>query len=399
MGEEGLEPSSLAAHDFESCAYTNSATRPNEHHSDVVWSVSNSPQSGNMSCDTMPPMTRLLDSIFWVEVEKINPNPYQPRKEFDESKLKELSESIRMYGVLQPLVVTRQEVEHDDGGISTEYELIAGERRLRASKLAGLAQVPVVIRTGEENSQVKLELAIIENIQREDLNPVDRALAFKKLIEEFDLNQSEVAKKVGRSRVFVSNSLRLLALPDEICDAMRDGKITEGHGRSLLMINEKPEEQNTVFKEIMLKKLSVRDTERITRRLATDKIRKNHIDPKIIDLEKRLTESFGTRVEIHKREVGGRVVIDYFSPEDLEAIVARMRHEEALLQQAQHEAVGELKKETTEEDIPMPFEAPNEEGNEDDSSEEKEELVDDRSKEEQEEEDDPDLYAIKNFSL
>ena len=134
------------------------------------------------------------DSIFWVEVEKIKPNPYQPRKEFNQEALGALAESIRQYGVLQPLVVTRQEKQKPDGGIAVEYELIAGERRLRASRLAGVAQVPVVIRTGEDNSLMKLELAIIENLQREDLNPVDRARAFQRFVDEFNYKHIEIAK-------------------------------------------------------------------------------------------------------------------------------------------------------------------------------------------------------------
>ena len=127
------------------------------------------------------------NSIFWVELEKVVPNPFQPRREFDENKLKELAESIRMYGLLQPLTVTRKEIIRDDGSFTTEYELIAGERRLRASKLAGLTQVPVIIRSGEETEAMKLELAIIENLQREDLNAVDRALAFQQLVNQFGL--------------------------------------------------------------------------------------------------------------------------------------------------------------------------------------------------------------------
>jgi ParB family transcriptional regulator, chromosome partitioning protein len=152
------------------------------------------------------------DSIFWVEVEKIVPNPFQPRREFDEQKLQELAESVRMYGILQPLTVTRNEIQREDGTFYTEYELIAGERRLRASKLAGLSQVPVIIREGEDSEQEKLELAIIENLQREDLNAVDRALAFRQLADVFGLSHTQVAKKVGRSREYVSNSIRLLAL-------------------------------------------------------------------------------------------------------------------------------------------------------------------------------------------
>src|SRR3989344_5345769 len=169
------------------------------------------------------------DAIFWVDVDKVMPNPYQPRKEFDEIALSALAESIKQYGVLQALVVTRKEVYRDDGGISVEYELIAGERRLRASRLAGLKQVPVLIRAGEENDLMKLELAIIENVQREDLNSVERARAFKKLVDEFGFKHITIAQKIGKSREYVSNTLRLLSLPEEIQNAVSEGKITEGH--------------------------------------------------------------------------------------------------------------------------------------------------------------------------
>lgn len=317
----------------------------------------------------------MLDSIFWVEVEKIHPNPYQPRREFSEDKLKELSESIRMYGVLQPLVVTRKEIEHDDGGISTEYELIAGERRLRASRLAELSQVPVVIRTGEENDRVKLELAIIENLQREDLNPIDRALAFKQLTKQFGLLQSDIAKKMGCSTVYVSNSLRLLQLPEYILDGLREGKLTEGHARSLLMLSDRPEEQETIFKEVLLKKLSVREVERITRKIASDKIRKKNLDPELLELERKLTETFGTRVQIERRgENGGKLVIDYLEPEDIERILFKVEEERV---KHKEEAAG---------------------GDKSEPSVSEEEPVDDRSSEEKEE-DDSDLYALKNFSL
>lgn len=271
------------------------------------------------------------DSIFWVEVEKIVPNPYQPRREFDQSRLEELAESIRMYGVLQPLTVTRREIQRDDGAFYTEYELIAGERRLRASKLAGISLVPVIIREGEQNEQEKLELAIIENLQREDLNAVDRALAFQQLAESFALSHAQVAKKVGRSREYVSNSVRLLALPVNILDALRGGDLSEGHARTLLMLNDKPEEQETVFREVLLKKLSVREVERIARSIATDKVRKRdkNYDPDLIALEKKFTETLGTRVQIQKTDFGGKVTIDYFSPEDLTYMLERMKEDAA----------------------------------------------------------------------
>lgn len=266
------------------------------------------------------------DSIFWVEVEKIVPNPFQPRREFDESKLKELSESIRMYGILQPLTVTRREIQGEDGSFRSEYELIAGERRLRASKLAGLQIVPVIIRSGEQTEQEKLELAIIENLQREDLNAVDRALAFRQLADVFGLSHGQVAVKVGRSREYVSNSIRLLALPDYMLDALRTNDMSEGHARTLLMLNDRPEEQDVVFREILLKRLSVREVEKIARGIATEKVRKKElIDDGLLEMEKQFTNTLGTRVSITKTEFGGRLTIDYFSVEDLESMLERMK--------------------------------------------------------------------------
>ncbi len=268
------------------------------------------------------------DSIYWVEVEKIVPNPFQPRREFDEQKLKELSESVRMYGILQPLTVTRNEIQREDGTFYTEYELVAGERRLRASKLAGLSQVPVIIREGENNEQEKLELAIIENLQREDLNAVDRALAFRQLAEVFGLSHTQVAQKVGRSREYVSNSIRLLGLPECMLSALKRGEMTEGHARTLLMLNDRPEEQDVVFREILLKKLSVREVERIVRKIATDKVRKKNegeFDTELIEMEKRFMETLGTRVQIQKTDFGGKLTIDYFSVEDLEGMLLRMK--------------------------------------------------------------------------
>ena len=263
------------------------------------------------------------NSIFWIEVEKIKPNPYQPRREFDDARLKDLAESIRMYGILQPLVVTRTEVQKEDGGLSVEYELISGERRLRASKLAGVPSVPAIIRSNTDDARVKLELAIIENLQREDLNAVDRARSFKRLLEEFNLKHSQIAEKMGKSREYVSNTLRILALPEEILNALSEGKISEGHTRPLLMLIDRPAEQLTVFKEIMYKKLTVREAEAIARKIAYDKVRKKEYarDPELSDLEQKLTDSLGTRVHIERRENGGQLLIDFFSNEDLRMIL------------------------------------------------------------------------------
>lgn len=264
------------------------------------------------------------NSIFWIEVEKVVPNPFQPRREFDQAKLQELADSIRMYGILQPLVVTRREIISDNGAFTTEYELIAGERRLRASRLAGLSQVPVIIRSGEESQLMKLELAIIENLQREDLNAVDRALAFKQLAEQFGLAHGQVALKVGRSREYVSNSIRLLGLPETILNALRKNDISDGHARTLLMLNDRPTEQDVVFREILLKKLSVREVERIARKIASDKVRKKdwqNSDPELIEIERQFTETFGTRVQILKTDYGGKLTIDYFAAEDLRKLL------------------------------------------------------------------------------
>ena len=262
------------------------------------------------------------NSIFWIDVDKIKPNPYQPRREFDEERLGDLSESIRQYGILQPLTVSRVEIERPLGGIAVEYELIAGERRLRASKLAGLAQVPCIIRIGDD-SKAKLELAIIENLQREDLNPVDRAKSFQRLAEEFNLKHNEIGKKMSKSREYVSNTMRLLTLPQEILDALERGRISEGHTRPLLMLGDRPAEQITLFKEMLIRKMTVREAEGIARRIAYDKVRKKDKfhDPDIADMEGRLAESLGTRVHIEKKEVGGKILIDFFSYEELQGIL------------------------------------------------------------------------------
>ncbi len=266
------------------------------------------------------------NSIFWIDIDKIKPNPFQPRREFEPEALRALSESIKQYGVLQALVVTRKEIAREDG-LVVEYELIAGERRLRASKLAGLTQVPAIIRIGEQeekrNNLMKFELAIIENVQREDLNPVERAKAFRRLVDEFGFKHHHIAQKVGKSRVYVTNTMRILELPEEMLNALSEGKINEGHTRPLLMLSERPQEQRFLFQEIILKKMNVRDAEVAARRIAIEKIRKINasVDPEIIALEERFTESLGTKVRIEKKDNGGRLMIEFFSEGDLEDIL------------------------------------------------------------------------------
>lgn len=270
------------------------------------------------------------NSIFWVEVDKIKPNPFQPRREFDPVALQALADSIKQYGVLQALVVTRKDVMREDG-LGVEYELIAGERRLRASRLAGLSQVPVLIRMGEKDKNsddlMKLELAIIENVQREDLNPVERARAFKKLADEFGFKHHQIAQKIGKSRVYVTNTMRILDLPEDMLTALSEGKITEGHTRPLLMLVERPEEQKVLFKDILLHKMSVRDTETAARKIAIERVRrfKSDIDPTISAFEEKFTESLGTRVHIEKRDNGGKLMIEFFSYDDLEDLLKMLK--------------------------------------------------------------------------
>jgi len=339
-------------------------------------------------------MQQYHNSIFWVETDKIKPNPFQPRKEFDERALQDLADSIRQYGVLQPLVVTRREIESEDG-IAVEYELIAGERRLRASKLAKLPQVPVIIRATEDSDKEKLELAIIENLQREDLNPIDRANAFLKLHEEFKLTHGEIGKKMGKSREYVSNTLRLLSLPEEIRQALAEKKISEGHTRPLMMLVDRPAEQVTLFKEMVIKKLSVRESERIARGIATDKVRKKDydFDPTIASYQEKLSESLGTRVSIEKKEVGGKIVIDYFSPNDLQTILELLKSNENkgighMMEQYINMAPAGLP-EVRPEEVAAPVEPEMQTAA----------MLDDRDQVQTDEEENSDLYNINNFTI
>ncbi|MFZ3011800.1 MAG: ParB/RepB/Spo0J family partition protein [Minisyncoccia bacterium] len=330
------------------------------------------------------------NSIFWIDTDKIKPNPFQPRRDFDEARLQDLADSIKQYGVLQPLIVSRVEVEKEGGeGIMTEYELIAGERRLRAAKLARVSQVPAVIRTGD-TAIMKLELAIIENLQREDLNVVDRARAFFRLVSEFKFTHNEVAKKMGRSREYVSNSLRILSLPEEILNGLSEGKITEGHTRPILMLADHPEEQLVLFKEIVYKKITVREAERLARKIAYDRVRKKEFmpDPEITELEEEFQEKLGTRVHIDRKELGGQIKIDFFSTEDLRTILDLIHKGEIekkpadLLENYIAQNNTDISKSDSEVGVEAGEEAP----------------ADDRTKEEAEK-DDADLYNISHFSV
>ena len=246
-----------------------------------------------------------------LKISLIQANPSQPRKRFFDEELKELSESIKQFGVIQPLLVKKQ------GPI---YEIIAGERRFRAAKLAGLAEVPVLIRNYDE--KLSKEVAIIENIQREDLNAVEEALAYQSLISEYDLSQEELAERLSKKRTTITNSLRLLKLEEEILNYIREVKLKEGHGRALLSIPE-GKQRLALAKECVEKKLSVREVEKRSQEQTPQKKKKKSIPKQMAsifkDLENRMRESLGTKVKIIPRnENKGKVEIEYYSKEDLE---------------------------------------------------------------------------------
>ncbi|MFZ1626988.1 MAG: ParB/RepB/Spo0J family partition protein [Candidatus Moraniibacteriota bacterium] len=255
------------------------------------------------------PLTRV------IPISDIVPNPHQPRLHFDETKLSELADSIREHGILQPLIVSPL----GDG----KYELIAGERRLQAAKQAGLATVPVVVR--EAGNQEKLELAIIENIQRHDLNPIEEAKAYLRLTDEFGLHQDEVAKKMGKSRPVVSNTMRLLILPVEIQRAIIEGKISEGHAKALLSI-ENPEKQRALFDLILKDELTVRETEDKAREVSVRSHLRTARDkaPELAAKEEWLTEQLGTKVKIQTKGKGGKITIEFYSNEELNGILGRL---------------------------------------------------------------------------
>lgn len=248
-----------------------------------------------------------------IDLIKISPNPHQPRTHFDEEKLKELADSIKAHGIIQPIVATKT----DNG-----YEIIVGERRFQAAKLAGLKTVPVIVRDATE--QQKLELAIIENIQRHDLSVIEEAKAYQELAAEFDLGQETIAQKVGKSRSAVANKIRLLNLPVEIQRALIGGQITEGHAKAILAIPN-PEKQRALFEMILKNSLTVRQTEDKTREISvrTHK-RMIHIDPETKELENKLVGILGTKVKVTKSGGGGRIMIEYYSDEELQSILDKL---------------------------------------------------------------------------
>lgn len=257
-----------------------------------------------------------------IPINDIEPNRGQPRTRFDEDALQELADSIKQYGIIEPLVVQKN---------GKRFEIIAGERRWRAARIAGLKEVPVVVK--EYSKEEVFTIALIENIQRQDLNPIEEAVAYQKLIQELKLKQDEVAEKVSKSRTAVTNSMRLLKLSEKVQQMLIDEMISEGHGRTLLGI-EDPEEQFTIAMKVFDEKLSVRETEKMVKKLLEEKKNTKSFTPEteVKDdsfiykgLEEKLKQSLGTKVEIKKKNNDtGKIEIEYYSIEELERIVELM---------------------------------------------------------------------------
>lgn len=270
--------------------------------------------------DIINDTSQSISNVKEIEVSSIQDNRFQPRQNYDETRLIELMESIKAKGFLQPIVVRK----FKDG-----YEVIAGERRLKAARKLGLEKIPVLVK--EATDKEVLELALVENIQREDLNPIEKAISYQRFIEEFGYAQEDVAKAIGKDRVTVSNLLRLLKLPNEIRNAIIDGKISEGHARALVSIDDL-NTQMMVFWEILNKGLSVRDVEARVRRImstgkAHSKKRVALKDPEILVLEEELRHLFGTKVIVdNKRGNKGRLLIEYYSLQDFDRILSVMRN-------------------------------------------------------------------------
>jgi len=254
------------------------------------------------------------NSLF-IPVSQIFPNPSQPRMEMDDVSLEELANSIREHGIIQPLILTK-----DDG--DDHYTLIAGERRLRAARLVGLESVPAVVRQASE--QERLELALVENIQRENLSPLESAQAYLMLQEEFGLTQDQVAERVGKSRVAITNTIRLLKLPEEARKALNEEKISEGHARALLGLASS-QAQLAALQTILRNEMNVRQAEELVRKLSGVKpkplIAKPPKSAEVKSLEARLRERLGTKVSLNHTESGGTIVIHYYSEEELESII------------------------------------------------------------------------------
>lgn len=254
-----------------------------------------------------------------IEIAKISPNPFQPRKVFESHALRELADSIKEHGVIQPLVVTRTPIG---------FELVVGERRFRAAQLAGLEKVPAIIKDSMVD-QTKLEVALIENIQRKELNPIEEAQAYERLMKTFNMTQEQVAKKVGKSRPTIANTVRLLNLPAEIQRAVIEGKLSEGHARPLLGLTD-PEKMLLMYKQVIEQGWNVRQVEAKVRELTIKRqMDAVALDPKLLAMESELRGKLGTQVKIQRQGKGGKIMIEFFSDEELNEIVHKMADQKA----------------------------------------------------------------------
>lgn len=267
------------------------------------------------------------DFIFWIEIEKIKPNLYQPRKDFDEEALNSLGESIKKYGILQPIIVNKIE-KKTDRGITYEYQIVAGERRWRAAQRIGLRQVPVIIR--EQSNREKLEIALIENVQRKNLNPIDKAEAFDRLREEFGLLEKEIARIAGTSREAIANSLRILSLPVEVKKALREGSISEGHARALLGCADSKTVKE-LLEEVIANGYSVRETERrVKERNAGAGPKKSLVKkvPMMISefLEKKVRQILNLdTIKIEKKKDSIQVVVNFKTEEEMNEWLKKLK--------------------------------------------------------------------------
>lgn len=259
------------------------------------------------------------ENVYNVEITKIRPNANQPRREFDPAAMEELASSIKRYGVLQPIVVSK--VSHEtDRGVDVEYEIVAGERRWRAAKMAGLPHIPVIVRDDLDENRMKIEVALVENLQRTDLNILEEAEAYLHLANDFGLTQRQIAEKVGKSREVVANAMRIVNLPANIKEAIRADKIGKSDARVLLAFKE-PETQQRMFKEILAGRAGTRNLEETARMIHGGKRPQNSMNPKFIELQDNLSKTLGTFVAIHSRDNGGRIEIKFATLEELNNIV------------------------------------------------------------------------------
>lgn len=273
--------------------------------------------SGAADSSKKPP-----ESIFWIEIDKIQSNPYQPRRDFNEEAIKELAASIQEVGFLQPLLVSKTE-EATESGTKVNYQLIAGERRFLAAKMLGLTQVPVVIKKITADSN-RLEMAIIENLQRTDLNPLEAARAFARLQEEFGLSQREIAQKIGKERTTVGNRMRLLNLPSNVQEAVYKNKINESQAMTLLAVHDLKHQQR-LFQELLAGEINTNEDLRTT--IKKRQIQTDSKDPEKTYAEKRLEEALAAKVKIRKNRKEpnkGKIIIQFFSTGELDAIVKKI---------------------------------------------------------------------------